>query len=514
MVYDFQVQKLNEVYFRITSEDESLLLNLYNYLKVDVENARYSPKMRLKMWDGKVSFFNLKFNTLPIGLFPQFRDFCKKYSYTYSLNFDTSSFKNQISDEELEAFYKKLFEGTKFYPRDYQKDFIKLSLNNKRGVLVLGTGGGKSICLYTIIRYLLQFNKKIVLIVPTITLVNQMESDFKEYGFKEIEHYVTKMYNGEYPDLKKEVLISTYQSLAKQPPEFFQQYNVILNDETHDAKSKSIKYIMENSINAEYRIGDTGTLPKDNLCDFYNVTGYIGPVMYEKSSSSLQEEGYLAKANVRCLVVKYPTSIINSNKNISFNEEEKLVYENLDRNKVLDFIYSKIYKDQNSLILVEEIKHLNLVKQHLLLSEQFLNEERQLYVISGKVSPKQREYVRKLTETNNNVTILATYGTMAVGVNIKNLHHLILLSSSKSVVRVVQSIGRILRLMEGKTKAWLWDVVDDLRYTTRYGNEKLNYLYQHFSGVDDGYRKFKGRLDFYKEQKFDYKILEKKLEDL
>jgi superfamily II DNA or RNA helicase len=62
---------------------------------------------------------------------------------------------------------------------------------------------------------------------------------------------------------------------------------------------------------------------------------------------------------------------------------------------------------------------------------------------------------------------------------------------SKSKIKVLQSIGRMLRMHEEKTEAILYDIVDDLSYKS-----KNNYTLEHFFE----------RIHMYDNEQFQYKV--------
>ena len=86
---------------------------------------------------------------------------------------------------------------------------------------------------------------------------------------------------------------------------------------------------------------------------------------------------------------------------------------------------------------------------------------------------------------------------MSTGVNIKNLHHVIFASPSKSRIRVLQSIGRGLRKAKGKKTAMLYDIADDFRKPGGRNNFTLNHLAE--------------RIRYYAEENFTYRVTEMSL---
>jgi len=119
-------------------------------------------------------------------------------------------------------------------------------------------------------------------------------------------------------------------------------------------------------------------------------------------------------------------------------------------------------------------------------------ENRQVFFVHGGVDTQSREKVREITERESNAIIIASYGTFSTGINIKNLHNVIFASPSKSRIRNLQSIGRVLRKGSQKTRATLYDIADDISYKSRK-NYTLNHLIE--------------RIKVYNEENFNYDIV-------
>jgi len=193
---NLELNKIDEVYFQVKNLTRSSALEIKEYFSCYIENRWFNPRVKAKIWDGKISFFDWNNQTIPIGLFPQFVKFCNKFGYQYKANFNRSEFINEISDEEFETFYEAIFTDSSYSPRDYQDYCIKKALRMKRGVIESPTGSGKSLVIYSIIRFILGIaHGKILLIVPNVSLVNQMKSDFKDYNWKNIDNFLVPLYH-------------------------------------------------------------------------------------------------------------------------------------------------------------------------------------------------------------------------------------------------------------------------------------------------------------------------------
>jgi hypothetical protein len=222
--------KQDEVYFKVDTIF-SIHKEIKDYFSEFIKDHWFHPKFKSGNWDGKISYFKMQDHLLPIGLFPDFLRFCDKNNYKFKLDFPISELKTNITESQLQVFCNIIFKDSEFYPRDYQMESIINSLQLKRGILLMATGAGKSLVLYVIIRFLLGLKKNVVLVVPTTSLVEQMYSDFEEYGWKDIDSSVCRLYSKREYDESKPILISTWQSLQRKEPKFFDRFGGLLIDE-------------------------------------------------------------------------------------------------------------------------------------------------------------------------------------------------------------------------------------------------------------------------------------------
>ena len=499
------LDKEDEVFLRTSKITIGQQLELGEAFSWKAKDFWFHPKFRAGTWNGTVHFYNRNTYTFPIGLLPYFVNFCKKFNYSYKLNFDISELKCDISDEDIDRLYTSIFKNS-FKPRGYQDIAIKKALHSKRGIIEHPTASGKSLILYALIRFVLATTeKKVLLVVPSINLVNQMFVDFKSYGWDNCESYTSLIFGtSKRKDWNKSIIISTYQSIAKKSQEFFNDFGMVLIDECHGGKAISYKYILEKCINAEYRIGLTGSLQdinnKNEKAEYLTIAGYLGPVIAKEKTQDLIEQGFLSKILIANIILKYPEKYINLTKFDSYDyiQEIDIIQSYDKRNKILDYILNHINKDHNILILCHEIdEHLKVVEEYI---NKYINKHLKnwkLHIIYGQTAANKRENIRQEMIHNGGNILLASYGTLATGVNIPRLHHIIFFSSYKSKIKVLQSIGRGLRKHDSKEKLILWDITDDLTYITYQAGKEIfhkNYVYKHWIK----------RLEYYKSQGFKF----------
>ncbi len=489
------IAMLSGAYVEIDCNDDQAY-ELKEYFSCYAADYQNHPKYRAHQWDGKVYFFSIHDRTLPFGLISYIKPFLKQFNYKAKFYFDKELLKNNIDKEDLVGFYDTLFDGVKthdghdLYPRDYQQDAIYAAVRHKRCVLESATGSGKSLILYTLVRFMMaDTDGKVLIIVPSINLVNQLYNDFKGYGWGDIWEYVSLLHGKSKYDHNKQVTISTWQSLYNKPEDFFEEYEGVLVDETHGAKSLSIRTILEMCDNAEYKIGVTGTLP-DNKADKFNIYGFLGPLKYQLKSKTLIDNGILSKITIVNLIIRYGRRHIDHIMGNGYSYEVDFLMKYQPRNNIIRYILNNIDNNHNVLILSHRIKHINSMVE-------FITKyypEREILVIHGKTPPDERERIRTYVDSADGVILVASYGTLSTGVNIPKLHHVVFASSYKSKIKVLQSIGRGLRKHKSKKQVIIWDIVDDLRKKNANGRWQNNYMYNHF------YK----RLKYYKHQEFKY----------
>jgi superfamily II DNA or RNA helicase len=276
--FTITLKKYDDVYFQAIL-DKPQYFELRKFLTFKAKDYLFSPKFKAGIWDGNITYLD-KDGKFPIGLYSKFCEFCEKFSYKHILDFPKNSFGNKMSDETLESFLDVVFSpDVNIYPYDHQIEAISKAIQFGRGVLNLATSSGKSLIIYSLVRYLLARNKRLIIIVPNISLVEQLYSDFKnDYGWENAGKHVCLNYGGKQLDLSKSILLTTWQSVYKNDDQFFSVFDSLIVDEAHSMKGKSISEIGKKCSKADFRIGLTGTMP-ENEADFSAVVGYLGPVI-------------------------------------------------------------------------------------------------------------------------------------------------------------------------------------------------------------------------------------------
>lgn len=472
------IEKVNELYVRIHA-DASVRMEMSEYFTFEVPGAKFMPAVRNKVWDGKIRLLNAMTGLIYAGLVPYIHKFCKSREYECEYINDVIEFQTINDDAGIQL--AKEFDST-FVPRDYQNNAVVHALKYNRALLLSPTASGKSFIIYLLTRYHVQEGRKALIIVPTISLVEQMASDFVEYN-KNRKLDIHKIRGGVDKDIDSDIVITTWQSIYKLPKTWFEKFDLIVGDEAHLFKAKSLTKIMEKTPHAKYRYGFTGTLDGTETHKLV-LEGLFGAVYEVTKTAKLIEEKTLAEFNIKAIVLGYSEETRKANKGLDYQEEIDWIVTNNSRNKFIKNLAHSL--PGNTLILFQFVEKHGKVLHPMLESDNHT-----VHFVHGGVSADDREEVRHTTEKTNNNIILASYGTFSTGINITNLDNIIFASPSKSKIRNLQSIGRVLRKGKTKTKATLYDIVDDLQWKSNQ-----NFAVKHFAE----------RVNIYSEEGFDFKI--------
>jgi superfamily II DNA or RNA helicase len=483
-------------FLRIDDATELELEQITISLTKRIDSWRFNPLVKRGVWDGYVSYIKDD-KWIPAGLWRYVLQVCKDYNLEIEINGIKRLLDPNINAEKFEQWANDFFKGAEITPRDYQIETAYNILKFRKCLAELATSAGKTLISFLTIAYMLEKGKaeKILMIVPNVSLVIQAHEDFHDYNYmNRIPLKIQQIFAGQKIKSNKNIIIGTYQSLTKKDAEYFAQFDAVLVDETHKAKSASIKTILQKCTNAQYKFGLSGTIPKDGTLDKLTLMSQTGPVISEVKAAFLQEQGHIAKCFVKVIEMNYATD----SQRLAFQELAQNKYENKDVFQLeqhfvitsdarLEFISSVIGRvPRNSLVLFHRIEHGKRLYEKL---RQESN--KRVYYVDGGTDKDIREEYKKKMESGDEVVIVASYGTFSTGISIKKIHSIFFTESFKSEVIIRQSIGRGLRQHESKDKVLIIDFVDNIRT-----QEWDNYLWKHG----------KVRQSIYKQEKFEYNI--------
>ena len=488
-----KIEKLDEVYVRVFS-DPSIEQELVDFFTYEYPGARFTPQYRARLWDGKVRLYDGVRKTLYVGLISYVEEFSKRNSYELQYVNPEQFLQNDIVYSDIERWVETLNPQSKneaITVRDYQCDAIYKAIVADRVLLLSPTASGKSLIIYSILRWHLENNRKCIIIVPTTSLVEQLYADFEDYSSAngwDTKHHCQKLYSGFTKEFTKDVLITTWQSVYLQPKSWFKQFDVIFGDEAHQFKAKSLTGVMEKMDTIRYRIGTTGTLDNKKIHKLV-LEGVFGPVHRVTTTKALMDSGRLSTLNIMCVLLKYNEEIRKARKNNTYQDEMDWIVSCEPRNKFIRNL--AINSEGNTLVLFQYVEKHGKVLYDLI--KEKAKDGRKIFFVYGGTDTSDREAIRHITEDESDAIIIASFGTFSTGINIPSIENVIFASPSKSKIRNLQSIGRGLRLKDGKTKCNLFDLADDLHWKS-WKNHTLNHAAE--------------RYKTYAEEEFKIKIVE------
>jgi len=484
---DIIISKKNEVFIKLECEPH-ILYELAPYFTFSVESAKFMPQHRRgRGWDGEIRLLSTATGEIYAGLLDRIIAKIKIHGYSYEfrdnkyygLPFEIN---DEISEEGVKGYMSYI---CNFTPYDYQINAVYECLRYNRKTVISATSSGKSYMIYALVRYYATKRLKILVVFPTTSLIHQMFKDWSEYGW-DPENHCHMIYSGQEKSNNSPITLSTWQGIHRLDKSFFEDYDCVIVDECHGCKSKSLIEIMKKSHNAKYRFGFTGTLSnggKDSQTHEWVISGLFGPPYKAVGTKELIEKGRASQLDIHCLVLKH-----NPQKFDKYEDEIQFLINNQKRNNFIKNLTLDL--KGNTLVLFSRVETHGLPLYEIINSDS--DDKRKVFFVHGGVNVQEREQVREITERENNAIIVASYGVFSTGISIKNLHNVIFASPSKSRIRNLQSIGRVLRKGDNKDKATLYDISDDCTY-----NSRKNYTLNHFIE----------RVKIYTEENFNYEII-------
>jgi superfamily II DNA or RNA helicase len=475
---DIKIEKLDTVFIRVLC-DRSIAKELSDFFTFKVPGHQYMPAFRRKVWDGEIRLYNIYKQTIYVGLLKYVIQFAKDRNYSYECFQEPARKFYSENDVEkyIDDFLKPSANGERIYSHEHQIMATAHAINKNRCLLLSPTGSGKSLIIYALTRYyfdLIPQDKKILIVVPTTGLVSQMMNDFRDYSSNspwDADQNTHFIYAGKDKNTPKKIVITTWQSIYNMPESWFRQFDVVIGDEAHLYKAKSLTSIMEKLKQCPYRIGTTGTLD-GTLTNKFVLEGLFGPVYSVISTKDLMDQDLLTLLNIENVILQYDEEYRKNMVGQKYMDEMDWIVQHQPRNEFIRDLTLKL--TGNTLVLFQYVeKHgKNL---HKMLDDVNVDKNRPIFFVYGGTDVEVREEIRQITEKEKSAIIVASYQTFSTGISIRNLHNIVFASPSKSRIRVLQSIGRQLRKSKDKSIAKLYDISDDLCWKS-----KKNHTYRHY----------------------------------
>ena len=497
-----RVKKKDSVHIQIECPDRSTLAELSERFEFYASGYNFMPAFKARKWDGKIRLFNTRNNTLYAGLFPHVCAFAQENGYDIEID-DSNGV--PIATDTVDTDYLDALpmssRGDPISPREYQREAVEYALRHRRALLLSPTASGKSLIIYMIVRYVLyHVQKPVLIVVPTTSLVRQMISDFEDYASEDSDFNPSVDCHGIYQGQERDdvsgipVVVSTWQSIYQMPKKWFSQFGCVVGDEAHNFKAKSLTAIMGKMVNTEYRIGTTGTLDGSETNQLV-LEGIFGPLKYVTTTRDLMDSGALAQLKVHMHILDYPSQIRRQIKGASYHEEIDFLVGDMSRNQWIVDLAASL--DGNTLVLFQYVdKHGKPLFKQI---REAIDPNRKAFYVSGETDTDTREEIRQITEREGSAIIVASLGTFSTGINIRNIHNIVFASPSKSQIRILQSIGRGLRVSDDGRPTQVYDIADDLHIGEGYRNYTLNHASE--------------RIKIYARERFEYTINQVKLGD-
>lgn len=289
--------------------------------------------------------------------------------------------------------------------------------------------------------------------------------------------------------------------------------NGICVSNCHKSNSKSYRKILKRTIGyAYYRWGMSGSFPKDETYEMSKIMEKTGPVLDKVTARELMDAGYLTQVKVKQLYINhndYPfreslERVIKRDRKTAYDLEVTRVQESVERLHLIKDIVDKC--KSATLVLFHNTEY-----GHTLM--EFLSkncEGKEFYYIDGKVKENgtkknpqnSRKWIKQQMKKDDGIVriLVASFGTLSTGISISTIANIIFTQSFKKPQVIIQSIGRALRLLKGKSKAYIFDLIDIFNrdeYAYRFKVSFKNILQTHGEK----------RAKIYDEEEYPYDIL-------
>ena len=476
-------------------DDRRALVNKFSY---EIPHARHTPAFKLGRWNGMVSFFQLGGSTY-INLLDEIIPVLVESKYDITVD-DRRETQEDFKFTEVTV---NTFDNITWPPghqiagqpiimRDHQVEAINTYLKNPQSLQEIATGAGKTIITAALSHLIEPYGRSIV-IVPNKSLVEQTEEDYLNMGLD------CGVFYGKRKEYTKTHTICTWQSLNSlykkskkgEAPiplaDFLEDVVCVIVDEVHSAKADALKSLLTGAMShIPLRWGLTGTIPREQY-EFQSIRCSLGNVVGKVSSAELQKKGVLANCHVKIQQLQ-DERIFND-----YQSELTYLLTDSDRLDYMAGMINDISKTGNTLVLVGRVKAGKEMTARIKQDDIWKTLQDHVVFVSGATATDKRKAEYDKIKDGNNLIIIATYGVAAVGINIPRIFNLVLIEPGKSFVRVIQSIGRSVRIASDKDFAQVWDVTSSCKFSKRH---------------------LTARKRFYRESEFPFKVQKIKWQDI
>lgn len=476
---DIELNHFNHTFVNIVT-DRSRMMELYDAFSYYIPNHRFHSKVKAGFWDGRVSMMNMKTSQMMRGLLPSIVSFCEERNYTYDIDPEIMSGVSpfNVKEDDVYTFYNRI--GAPFKPRDAQVTAFKHCVNNGRAIILAPTAEGKSYIMHGLCAFHALQKQRTLVVIHRSQLVRQLQENMLSEYRGQGKFRVNTIYDGVHPT-ETDVLITTWQSIYQLESDWFDNFDVLIGDEVHAFKSKSLQQIIERAGAIGTRYGFTATLDNNSKVDRLQLIGSFGTPNKVSSIAESIARGTISKPTVYAIIREYsPEAKREIIKHIGVKNDRTKQWK-FDFSKEVEYIESdeeralfvaKLAKslDGNTLVAFKREKHGLLLAKSI---EQVTGIKP--HFINHKVKVDNRLDISKQIDAAKSGISVVSLGTFAAGINIVNANNLIIACQIKSWITVPQLMGRVLRRSDTKVVADVFDISDDLTY-----NGVPNYTHRHF----------------------------------
>ena len=455
----------DEVNVKIEGLSPECRRTMIKELEYFVPGAQHQPSVKLGRWNGRKSFADTAGRSY-LNLLDRLLPIIQKYGYEIEIDDQRQSNIDFEFEEVDENSYSHInwpkghtIAGQPIIIKDHQVESINAYLNNLTGISILPTGSGKTLLCGILSHKVEKYGRSIV-IVPTKDLVTQTEEDYINLGLD------VGVFFGDRKEYLKTHTICTWQSLMglskkskKEELEididkFFENVVCVICDEVHRVKGTILQDLLSGPLsNIPIRWGLTGTMPESDL-DKIAILSVIGPEFNKITTKELQDKGILAQLNINVWQLQdLAAPMVND-----YQTELKWLTTNKNRINFIAKEIIEISKTGSTLILVDRIETGKMLQ--LLIPDSTF--------VSGAMKSKDRKEEYDEVRESDGKVIIATSSVASTGINIPRIFNLVLFECGKSFVKVIQSIGRSIRVAEDKTHAEIYDICSNTKYSKKH----------------------------------------------
>lgn len=458
---------IDEVNALIGGLDKKELLTLSDEYSYYTPQFRFNPSYKMGRWDGKIRLFSKSGRSF-VRLAEDIYKSIKTLGYN-DKDIKIVDKRAPLSDAvrnipvsvDVNVFADHFWDEEKTKPiilRDYQKVAVDNILENMGGVFEVATGGGKTLIIAAISK-MVGTAGKVVVIVPNVDLIIQTYGTLSKCGID------VGMWYANSKD-KRQVTITTWQSLDNQREELLADAVGVIVDECHGASAPVLADIIaKNCTHVPIIIGCTGSIP-DNILSKMQIKSLLGPVVFSKAAWELQNDGTLADTFI--------TQIRMNDSMIYYDEDDfpDWRYEIMSRfndeqrfDKIVSLITEIRNRHGNTLVLIPYVD----------IIDRFMEKFDGAHRADGKVKPAERAKTFKKVNEMDDQIVFATYHTAAVGIDIPRLFSVVMIEPGKSFTRVIQTIGRGIRKSHDKDHAYIYDLTSNKNLAAKQAKTRIQY---------------------------------------